>query len=235
MGSTVDMDPILALAEEAGLRVIEDTAQAHGAYYKGRRAGSIGDIGCFSFYPTKNLGGWGDGGAIVDQRRGARRADRAAALARRVPALPPPDRRHDRPPGRAAGRAPAREAASPRRPQRRPPPHRRRAARRPRGHERRAAVAGARGRRPRLPPVHRAHQAARRAARPPRAARRLDARSTTPSRSTAPRPTGPQPEGSLPVAERLAEEICTLPLFPTMSDEDVARVIAAVASFESEE
>jgi dTDP-4-amino-4,6-dideoxygalactose transaminase len=46
---------------------------------------------------------------------------------------------------------------------------------------------------------------------------------------------GPLPEGSLPVAERLARDICTLPLFPTMSDDDVARVIAAVSSFESEE
>ena len=65
MGSTVDLDPILALAKDAGLRVIEDTAQAHGAHHRGRRAGSIGDFGCFSFYPTKNLGAWGDGGAIV--------------------------------------------------------------------------------------------------------------------------------------------------------------------------
>jgi dTDP-3-amino-3,4,6-trideoxy-alpha-D-glucose transaminase len=65
MGSTVDLDPIMAVAREAGLRVIEDTAQAHGAFHRGRRVGSIGDIGCFSFYPTKNLGGWGDGGGIV--------------------------------------------------------------------------------------------------------------------------------------------------------------------------
>ena len=65
MGSTVDMDPILELAGKAGLRVIEDTAQAHGAFYRGRRVGSLGDVGCFSFYPTKNLGGWGDGGAIA--------------------------------------------------------------------------------------------------------------------------------------------------------------------------
>jgi dTDP-3-amino-3,4,6-trideoxy-alpha-D-glucose transaminase len=65
MGSTVDLDPILAVARRAGIKVIEDTAQAHGAFYKGRRVGSIGDVGCFSFYPTKNLGAWGDGGAIV--------------------------------------------------------------------------------------------------------------------------------------------------------------------------
>jgi dTDP-3-amino-3,4,6-trideoxy-alpha-D-glucose transaminase len=65
MGSTVDMDPIIAIAGEHGLRVVEDTAQAHGARLHGIRAGTFGDIGCFSFYPTKNLGAWGDGGAIV--------------------------------------------------------------------------------------------------------------------------------------------------------------------------
>ncbi len=64
-GATVDLDPILALAHEAGIHVIEDACQAHGANYRGRRAGSIGVLGCFSFYPTKNLGGWGDGGAVV--------------------------------------------------------------------------------------------------------------------------------------------------------------------------
>jgi dTDP-3-amino-3,4,6-trideoxy-alpha-D-glucose transaminase len=65
MGSTVDMDPVLAVAREHGLRVVEDTAQAHGARLRGKRVGTFGDIGCFSFYPTKNLGAWGDGGAIV--------------------------------------------------------------------------------------------------------------------------------------------------------------------------
>lgn len=58
------MSPILALAREHGLRVIEDAAQAHGAFYQDRRVGSLGDCGCFSFYPSKNLGGWGDGGAV---------------------------------------------------------------------------------------------------------------------------------------------------------------------------
>jgi dTDP-4-amino-4,6-dideoxygalactose transaminase len=59
------MDPILAIARKYNLRVIEDAAQAHGADYKGRRIGSIGDMACFSFYPGKNLGAYGDGGAIV--------------------------------------------------------------------------------------------------------------------------------------------------------------------------
>jgi dTDP-3-amino-3,4,6-trideoxy-alpha-D-glucose transaminase len=64
-GATVDMDPIVAVAREAGVHVIEDACQAHGARYHGRRVGTIGALGCFSFYPTKNLGGWGDGGAVV--------------------------------------------------------------------------------------------------------------------------------------------------------------------------
>jgi dTDP-3-amino-3,4,6-trideoxy-alpha-D-glucose transaminase len=64
-GRTVDLDPILARADEIGATVIEDAAQAHGAHYRGRRVGSLGVCGCFSFYPAKNLGAWGDGGALV--------------------------------------------------------------------------------------------------------------------------------------------------------------------------
>lgn len=66
-GQAADMDPILDFARDNGLVVIEDCAQAHGARYNGRRVGSMGDFGCFSFYPTKNLGGIGDGGAVVTQ------------------------------------------------------------------------------------------------------------------------------------------------------------------------
>ncbi len=64
-GQMADMDPILSIAEKHGLQVIEDAAQAHGAEYKGRRAGSLGQAGCFSFYPGKNLGAYGEAGAIV--------------------------------------------------------------------------------------------------------------------------------------------------------------------------
>lgn len=64
-GLMADMDPIMSIARRHGLVVIEDAAQAHGAEYKGRRAGSIGDLGCFSFYPGKNLGAFGEGGAVV--------------------------------------------------------------------------------------------------------------------------------------------------------------------------
>lgn len=64
-GLPVDMDPLMALAKRQGLLVIEDACQAHGSEYKGRKAGGIGDIGCFSFYPTKNLGAFGDGGMVL--------------------------------------------------------------------------------------------------------------------------------------------------------------------------
>ena len=66
-GQTAEMDPILAVAAERGLAVIEDGAQAIGATYKGRPAGSMGTTGCFSFYPSKNLPGLGDGGMITTQ------------------------------------------------------------------------------------------------------------------------------------------------------------------------
>lgn len=64
-GQPSDMDPILQIAREHGLLVIEDAAQAHGAEYKGRKAGTLGDAGCFSFYPGKNLGAYGEAGAVV--------------------------------------------------------------------------------------------------------------------------------------------------------------------------
>jgi dTDP-4-amino-4,6-dideoxygalactose transaminase len=64
-GQPCDMDAIMQIASKHCLRVIEDCAQAHGALYKGRKVGTIGDAGCFSFYPTKNLGAIGDGGAVI--------------------------------------------------------------------------------------------------------------------------------------------------------------------------
>jgi dTDP-4-amino-4,6-dideoxygalactose transaminase len=64
-GQPADMDPIMAIAQKHGLVVIEDACQAHGSEYKGRRCGSMGQLGCFSFYPGKNLGAYGEGGAVV--------------------------------------------------------------------------------------------------------------------------------------------------------------------------
>jgi dTDP-4-amino-4,6-dideoxygalactose transaminase len=77
-GQTCDMDAIGALAERHDLLVVEDAAQAHGASWRGARAGSLGDVACFSFYPSKNLGALGDGGAICT---------RDEELAQRVRAL----------------------------------------------------------------------------------------------------------------------------------------------------
>ncbi|KAF0114392.1 DegT/DnrJ/EryC1/StrS aminotransferase family protein [Tabrizicola sp.] len=77
-GQPADLDPILALAHQHGLSVIEDAAQAHGARYKGRRIGAHGDVVCWSFYPGKNLGALGDGGAITTNR--ADLADRIRVL-----------------------------------------------------------------------------------------------------------------------------------------------------------
>ena len=76
-GAPAAMDEILALADAHGLTVVEDAAQAIGAEYQGRRVGALGDVGCFSFYPGKNLGACGEGGAVVTDN-----ADLAATLRR---------------------------------------------------------------------------------------------------------------------------------------------------------
>ncbi len=68
-GQPADMDPIIELAKKYNLKVIEDAAQAHGAEYKGKRVGSIGDVACFSFYPGKNLGAYGDAGMVVTNNK----------------------------------------------------------------------------------------------------------------------------------------------------------------------
>lgn len=77
-GQPADLDPILALARQHGLAVVEDAAQAHGARYRGRRIGAHGDVVCWSFYPGKNLGALGDGGAVTTNR--ADLADRIRVL-----------------------------------------------------------------------------------------------------------------------------------------------------------
>jgi dTDP-4-amino-4,6-dideoxygalactose transaminase len=67
-GQAADLDPILEIARRNNLFVIEDACQAHGAEYRGARVGALGDIGCFSFYPAKNLGAYGDGGLVLTRR-----------------------------------------------------------------------------------------------------------------------------------------------------------------------
>lgn len=234
MGSSVDVDPILAVARRAGLRVIEDTAQAHGAYHRGDRVGTLGDIGCFSFYPTKNLGGWGDGGAIVTAD------EEIAARIRLLRSHGESPRYHHRIVGTTA-RLDALQAALLRVKLRHLDA--RNDDRRRLGAALRAGLAGTSVELPspafaggdhvyHLFIVRSAHRDALRA--------HLEALGVS-SAVHYPFPIhrteayGPLPEGSLPVAERLAREICTLPLFPTMSDDEVARVVAAVESFEPEE
>jgi dTDP-4-amino-4,6-dideoxygalactose transaminase len=234
MGSTVDLDPIVALARDAGLRVIEDTAQAHGAYHRDARVGSIGDIGCFSMYPTKNLGAWGDAGAIVTNDE---------ELARRVKLL----RSHGENPryhhsivGTTA-RLDALQAALLRVKLRHLDA--RNADRRRLGAALRAGLEGTSVELP-APAFegadHVYHLFIVRSKRRDALRAHLEQHGV----STAvhyPFPIhrteayGSHPEGSLPVAERLAAEICTLPLFPTMSDAEVERIVAAVESFDNEE
>jgi dTDP-3-amino-3,4,6-trideoxy-alpha-D-glucose transaminase len=234
MGSTVDLDPILDLAQDAGLRVIEDTCQAHGAYHRDRRVGTLGDVGCFSFYPTKNLGGWGDGGAIVTAD------EEIAARVKLLRSHGEKPRYHHRIVGTTA-RLDAMQAALLRVKLRHLDA--RNEDRRRIGGALRAGLAGTSVELPapafagadhvyHLFIVRSAHRDALRA--------HLERHGVS-SAVHYPFPIhrteayGPLPEGSLPVAERLSREICTLPLFPTMSDAEVAQVVTAVESFDPEE
>jgi dTDP-4-amino-4,6-dideoxygalactose transaminase len=87
-GHCAQMDPILAIARRHNLVVVEDCAQAHGAEYRGRYAGTMGALGCFSFYPTKNLGALGDGGAVITDD------DELAARVRMLRQYGQPERDH---------------------------------------------------------------------------------------------------------------------------------------------
>jgi dTDP-3-amino-3,4,6-trideoxy-alpha-D-glucose transaminase len=229
-GATVDMDPLLDLARAAGIAVVEDACQAHGARYRGRRVGALGDAGCFSFYPAKNLGAWGDGGAVVTNRPDV--AERVRLLRSHGER---PRYRH-----RAIGstaRLDGLQAAVLR-------------AKLPRldgwNDERRAAAAALRRA---LEPadvvlpaepvdggdhVHHlfvVRAADRDALREGLAERGIASAVHYPvpvHRTEAYAHLG-FPEGSLPVAEELARDICSLPMFPGMDADDIAAVAAAVA------
>jgi len=235
MGSTVDMGPLLEVARSAGLRVVEDCAQAHGARYEGQRVGTFGDIGCFSMYPTKNLGAWGDGGAIVTADP---ELDERVRLLRSHGEQP---RYHHRIVGTTA-RLDALQAALLRVKLRRLEgwnDDRRRL-----GEMLRQGLAGS-SVEPAAPASdhgdHVYHLFV------VRTQRREALRSFLAARGVATAVHYPFPihrteaysalglgEGSLPIAERLAEQICTLPLFPSMSDDEVAQVIEAVQDFDME-
>jgi dTDP-3-amino-3,4,6-trideoxy-alpha-D-glucose transaminase len=236
MGSTVDMEPLLEVARAAGIQVIEDCAQAHGARYRGRRVGTLGDLGCFSFYPTKNLGAWGDGGAVTA-------AD--PELAQRVRLL----RSHGEGPryhhsivGTTA-RLDALQAALLRVKLRRLDgwnEDRRRV-----GAKLRAGLAGTSVELPSPASPDGDHVYHLFVV---RSAQREALRTFLGGRGIATAVHYPIPihrtgayaelglgEDSLPVAERLAGQICTLPLFPLMSDDEIARVVSAVQDFDMEE
>jgi dTDP-3-amino-3,4,6-trideoxy-alpha-D-glucose transaminase len=235
MGSTVDLQPLLEVARAAGIAVVEDCAQAHGARYRGQRVGTFGDIGCFSMYPTKNLGAWGDGGAIVT-------AD--PALADRVRLLRShgeQPRYHHKMVGTTA-RLDALQAAILRVKLQRLDgwnEDRRRI-----GAMLREGLAGSGVEIPEPAATdgdHVYHLFIVRTKQREALRAFLDERGVSTAvhypfpihRTEAYAELG-LGEGSLPVAERLAEEICTLPLFPSMSDDEVAQVIEAVQDFNKE-
>jgi dTDP-4-amino-4,6-dideoxygalactose transaminase len=233
-GRTVDMDPLLSLCRPRGVRVLEDACQAHGARYRGVRVGAIGDAGCFSFYPTKNLGAWGDGGAVVTSD--AALADRvrllrshgeatrhhhelaagthrlhalqAAILAIKLERLEEWNEMR-----RAAGRRLCEAIASSESEVTLPVP-----ASADGDHVFHLFVVGC-AQRDALREHLREHGVASAVHYP------------TPIH-LQPAYRGPAaPPGSLPACERLAGESCSLPIFPSISDEEIERVAVAVAAF----
>jgi dTDP-3-amino-3,4,6-trideoxy-alpha-D-glucose transaminase len=233
-GRPVDMDPLLALCRERGIRVIEDACQAHGARYKGKPVGSLSDAGCFSFYPTKNLGAWGDGGALVTN---------SEDLAGQVKLLRShgEGKRHNHQMPARTDRLDALQAAILRIKLGRLDDANQR--RRDAGAALREALAGS----PVTVPApvsadgdHVFHLFVVRSERRDALREHLDAEGVA-SAIHYPTPIHLQPAyadlgqgaGSLPVAERLAGEICSLPVFPTIDDAQVARVAEAVSSFDA--
>jgi len=239
-GATVQMDEILALGRDAGVHVIEDACQAHGARHHGRRVGSFGVLGCFSFYPTKNLGAWGDGGAVVTSV--PELADRVRLL--RAHGERP--RYHHRMIG-TTGRLDALQAAVLRRKLMRLESW---------NEERRRLGITLRTRlQSELAEAGCAHAVELPSEPPPGAdhvyhlfvvrSERRDAlrehltrcgvssaiHYPTPIHLTEAYASLGVARGTLPASERLAERICSLPLFPGMSDDELERVVRGVRDF----
>jgi len=231
-GRTVEMAPLLALCRDRGILVVEDACQAHGARYRDRPAGSLGQAGCFSFYPTKNLGAWGDGGAVVTNN---------PELAERVRLLRSHgegSRHHHQMPART-DRLDALQAAILRVKLARLDRANRR--RREAGAALREALAGSPVTTP--PPAaadgdHVFHLFVVRSTQRDRLRDHLDADGIA-SAIHYPTPIHRQPAyvdlglgpGSLPAAERLAAESLSLPIFPTITDAEIDRIAVAVSSF----
>jgi dTDP-3-amino-3,4,6-trideoxy-alpha-D-glucose transaminase len=232
-GRPVDMDPLLSLCRERGIAVIEDACQAHGALYKGKPVGSLGDAGCFSFYPTKNLGGWGDGGALVTSD---------AALDARVRLLRSHGEgvRHHHELATGTHRLDTLQAAILEVKLRHLPDWNQR--RREAADALREGLAGTAV----IPPApaaadsdHVYHLFVVRSNERDALRDHLDARGVA-SAIHYPTPIHLQPayaelglgRGDLPVAERLASENCSLPIFPAIEDSQIAEIVAAVKGFE---
>jgi len=223
-GRTVDMDPLLALARRRGILVVEDACQAHGARYHGRPVGSLGNAGCFSFYPTKNLGAWGDGGAVVT--RSSRLAERIRLLRSHGEEL-----RHHHQLRAGTDRLDGLQAAILRVKLARLSEANRR--RRRAGRRLLQALAGA----PVIPPSpvlqggdHVFHLFVVRAAERDRLRKHLAGRDIARPIHLQPAYAGlGLPPGSLPVAERLALESCSLPIFASIAERQIELIAAAVA------
>jgi dTDP-3-amino-3,4,6-trideoxy-alpha-D-glucose transaminase len=232
-GRPVDMDPLLALCRERGIAVVEDACQAHGALYKGSPVGSLGDAGCFSFYPTKNLGGWGDGGALVTSD---------AALDAKVRLLRSHGEgiRHHHELATGTHRLDTLQAAILTVKLRRLPAWNQR--RRDAADALRAGLVGSSVAAPAAATAdsdHVYHLFVVRSAHRDALRDHLDAEGVA-SAIHYPTPIHLQPayaelglgRGDLPVAERLASENCSLPIFPAVEDSQIAEIVAAVQGFE---
>lgn len=234
-GRTVEMEPLLAVCRARGVAVVEDACQAHGALYRGRPVGSHGDAGCFSFYPTKNLGGWGDGGALTTNDR---------ELAERVRLLRSHGEgsRHHHEVVAGTNRLDGLQAAILAVKLRRLGAWNER--RREAGRQLREALAGSGLALPAPPAAggdHVHHLFVVRT--PARDALRahLDRRGIA-SAIHYPTPIHLQPayaslgfdRGDLPTAERLAGESCSLPIFAAIEDRQIAEIIEAVLAFDPE-
>ncbi len=232
-GRPVDMDPLLALCRERGIAVIEDACQAHGALYKGSPVGSLGDAGCFSFYPTKNLGGWGDGGALVT-------SDPALDAKVRLLRSHGEGTRHHHELATGTHRLDTLQAAILEVKLRHLPAWNQR--RRDAADALRAGLAGTSVIAPAPAAAdsdHVYHLFVVRSAERDALRDHLDARGVA-SAIHYPTPIHLQPayadlglgRGDLPVAERLASENCSLPIFPAIEDAQIAEIVAAVQGFE---
>jgi dTDP-3-amino-3,4,6-trideoxy-alpha-D-glucose transaminase len=233
-GRPVEMDPLLALCRERGVAVVEDACQAHGALYRGRPVGSLGDAGCFSFYPTKNLGGWGDGGALVTNDA---ELDEQVRLLRSHGESP----RHHHRLTTGTHRLDTLQAAILEVKLRHLAEWNQR--RRDAAEALRDGLAGSDAIAPAAAAAdsdHVYHLFVVRSSDRDALRDHLDARGVA-SAVHYPTPIHLQPayaeiglgRGDLPVAERLASENCSLPIFPAIEDWHIAEIVAAVQSFEA--